>query len=589
MPDFITSFFYGFSINGYRDYKWYNSTSGYFVQFVSRQANTLTIKSPINYVLPTGGITRPYDSTFAISMSANSAISLEAQGSEYRFYNTSKINISPPANVKMLLHTGGIPYTLTMPLGGTVWEELKPPTSTGSSFHVLPIKKNYGNTYSFMAVKDSTVLYYNGMAATVLDSLERHDTCITGPMHITASQPILGFLGPCPDWNFNNNVSSPFAVTLSGDNELITESLFRTMDEPDSLNHYVLGVVTKTNATSNFLLNGQALATNSFTPFPSDPSWSWANIELTPGTYKAQSDSGFHAFQYTWYHDTTKPINYIFPSYGYNLAQSIIWPQDSFVFRAGLDSNNLQPFSQTTPNLCLGQTLYLQASHLRHTTWQWAFGDGSTQTQRVGNKRAKPISHTWQSPGQYWVTVTDSAGCTQGDSLLIIVENGPTAAFSYTATSSCSGTFVQLQNQSIGATAYQWYWPNGSSTAPNPSFVHNGPDTNLTVSLIATDGTCADTATQTVILNPSSFIPKQVPNVITPNNDGLNDAFCIPNTAGYEGGCYQLEIFNRWGTRLYITQNPQDCWQPEGNIADGVYFYVLTLGQQRYNGQVTVF
>jgi gliding motility-associated-like protein len=90
------------------------------------------------------------------------------------------------------------------------------------------------------------------------------------------------------------------------------------------------------------------------------------------------------------------------------------------------------------------------------------------------------------------------------------------------------------------------------------------------------------------ILNPSSFNPQEVPNVFSPNNDGVNDAFCIPGTAGYQD-CYKLEIFNRWGGVVYQSQNPQDCWQPQSNIASGVYFYVLTLGKQEYTGQVTVF
>jgi gliding motility-associated-like protein len=590
MPDMLNDFFYGFTINAYREYSLLKATGGYFIQFVGRQPNVISIKSPVNYIIPPiPTVTHPYDSTFFINMVNNSAITLLSTFAYYRYFNTSNIRLANASDLKMLMFSFGIPYSSgTSPLVGMqMWEELKPPTSTSSSFHVLPIKKNFGNTYSFMAVKDSTVLYYNGVAATVLDSLERHDTCITGPMHITASHPVLGFLGPCPDWNYNNNSGSPFIVTLSGDDELITESLFRTMDEPDSLNHYVLGVVTRTNAIANFLLNGQPVTSNSFTPFASDPAWSWANIELNPGTYKAQSDSGFHAFQYTWYHDTDKPINYAFPSYGYNLPQSITWPQDSFVFRASLDSNNLQPFGQTTPTLCPGQPLYVQASHLRHTTWQWAFGDGATQTQRVGDQRAKPINYTWQSPGQYWVTIADSAGCTAGDSLLVIVKDGPQAAFSYTANAGCSGTFVQLQNQSVGATSYNWQWPGGSSTAQNPSFVYTGPDTIITVSLIATDGICTDTTTQILILNPSTIIPQQVPNVITPNNDGVNDALCIPNTAGYQE-CYQLEIFNRWGTRVFATQNPQECWEPS-NIAAGVYFYVLTLGQQRVQGEVTMF
>jgi gliding motility-associated-like protein len=590
MPDRLNDFFYGFSINAYLYFSIFNRTTGYVFQLYGRDPADVVVRSPVDYTMPDFTVKYPFDSTFIVSLEQYEAITLVVRSAPYRYYQTSSIVNATPANNKLHLISFGIPYSVgTSPeVASQQWEELKPPGATSSSFHVAPIEKNYGNTYSFMAVEDSTVISYNGVAATVLDSLQRHDTCITGPMHFTTSKPVLGFMGPCPDYAYNNNAGSPFIVTLSGDDELITESLFRTLDEPDSLNHYVLGVVTKSNAIGSFLLNGQPVSSSQFTPFATDPAWSWANLELAKGTYKVQSDSGFHAFHYTWYHDTTKPFQYAFPSYGFNLPQSISWPQDSFVFLVGLDSANLQPFSSFNQTLCPGQPLYLQASHLRHTTWQWAFGDGSTQSQRVGNQRAKPISHTWQNPGQYWVTVTDSSGCSQGDSLLVIVENGPSAAFSYTANTGCSGTFVQLQNESMGATSYQWYWPGGSSTATNPGFVYTGQDSTLAVTLIATDGSCADTATQNVILNPSSFNPQEVPNVFTPNNDGVNDAFCIPGTTGF-ADCYKLEIFNRWGGVFYQSQNPQDCWQPESNIASGVYFYVLTLGKQEYSGQVTVF
>jgi PKD repeat protein len=98
---------------------------------------------------------------------------------------------------------------------------------------------------------------------------------------------------------------------------------------------------------------------------------------------------------------------------------------------------------------------------------------------------------------------------------LVIVENGPTAAFSYTANTGCSGTFVQLQNESMGATSYQWYWPGGSSTATNPSFVYTGQDSTIAVTLIANRWHCADTATQTSALN-SAFNPSMFPTYLPP-------------------------------------------------------------------------
>jgi hypothetical protein len=79
---------------------------------------------------------------------------------------------------------------------------------------------------------------------------------------------------------------------------------------------------------------------------------------------------------------------------------------------------------------------------------------------------------------------------------LVIVENGPTAAFSYTANTGCSGTFVQLQNESMGATSYQWHWPGGSSTATNPSFVYTGQDSTISGNPYCQQMALADTLTQ---------------------------------------------------------------------------------------------
>lgn len=60
-----------------------------------------------------------------------------------------------------------------------------------------------------------------------------------------------------------------------------------------------------------------------------------------------------------------------------------------------------------------------------------------------------------------------------------------------------------------------------------------------------------------------------IPNIITPNGDGLNDFFHIigmpPNSA--------IQIFNRWGNLLYESPSYDNTWSIE---TDGVYYYVLT-------------
>jgi len=49
-----------------------------------------------------------------------------------------------------------------------------------------------------------------------------------------------------------------------------------------------------------------------------------------------------------------------------------------------------------------------------------------------------------------------------------------------------------------------------------------------------------------------------IPNTFTPNNDGTNDTWFIRNIVFHEDS--KLEIFNRWGTKLYETIGYQNDW-----------------------------
>jgi gliding motility-associated-like protein len=74
----------------------------------------------------------------------------------------------------------------------------------------------------------------------------------------------------------------------------------------------------------------------------------------------------------------------------------------------------------------------------------------------------------------------------------------------------------------------------------------------------------------------------KVPNIFTPNDDGVNDVFEIPcltiRTEAY------LTVFNRWGDQVYETDRYNNQWdgrhagQP---LPDGTYFYILRIPNQR--------
>jgi gliding motility-associated-like protein len=75
---------------------------------------------------------------------------------------------------------------------------------------------------------------------------------------------------------------------------------------------------------------------------------------------------------------------------------------------------------------------------------------------------------------------------------------------------------------------------------------------------------------QLLILCPECKL-EELPNVITPNNDGANDRFtfsCIHEAI------WQLEIYNRWGKLVFNSRHYQGEWDA-GNLDNGMYYYTL--------------
>ncbi|MBU0765419.1 MAG: gliding motility-associated C-terminal domain-containing protein, partial [Bacteroidetes bacterium] len=89
-----------------------------------------------------------------------------------------------------------------------------------------------------------------------------------------------------------------------------------------------------------------------------------------------------------------------------------------------------------------------------------------------------------------------------------------------------------------------------------------------------------------------------IPTVITPNNDGVNDTWEITGAGRYEK--MRLEIFNRWGNRLFLYEDSGAGYTDPGKQWDGthkghklpvgVYLYTVNLNDGEYTeaGTVTI-
>ncbi|MCS7188236.1 MAG: PKD domain-containing protein [Bacteroidia bacterium] len=203
----------------------------------------------------------------------------------------------------------------------------------------------------------------------------------------------------------------------------------------------------------------------------------------------------------------------------------------------------------------------------------WVWGDGIRDT--LPNQNAP--THTYSQPGNYnlELVAVSSDGCRDTARVSIVAHPRPTAAFTPTqVTQTQPNTQVTFNNQSQGATSYFWDFGNGqTSTAQNPGPVDFPQPGTYTVTLVAQNAEgCADTARGSVTIEQGLDI--FIPNVFTPNGDGINDTWLIRANLTYE-----VWVYDRWGNLIFEGNNTRiwDGRKRDGaECPEGAYTYKIT-------------
>jgi gliding motility-associated-like protein len=114
------------------------------------------------------------------------------------------------------------------------------------------------------------------------------------------------------------------------------------------------------------------------------------------------------------------------------------------------------------------------------------------------------------------------------------------------------------------------------------------------VDFLTDDHTCAPNRFDTVsvkliihdLVTEYAFEPA---NVFTPNGDGKNEYFQLPNLP--EDNCQEkfeaIEIYNRWG-RLTFQSNSRDFQWSGNNYPTGNYYYLIKYTRRNYKGYVSI-
>ncbi len=210
------------------------------------------------------------------------------------------------------------------------------------------------------------------------------------------------------------------------------------------------------------------------------------------------------------------------------------------------------------------------------------------------------FSYCFDKPGNYTITgsFTDNiSGCANSQTYHVQAYSNPEASFKWEPEKPVE-TFdeVKFYNTSSGEEQKNWTWHiegvHGRLDQENFSSTFRDAGNYRVVLVVENKWGCSDTSINVVeVKGDFSFY---VPDVFTPGNDGTNDIF-KPVTRGVTK--YRLEIFNRWGERLFLSLNPEDGWDGtfQGKIckADSyVWNVVLTTSenqQKEYKGHVILY
>ncbi|MBO7572223.1 MAG: gliding motility-associated C-terminal domain-containing protein [Bacteroidales bacterium] len=133
------------------------------------------------------------------------------------------------------------------------------------------------------------------------------------------------------------------------------------------------------------------------------------------------------------------------------------------------------------------------------------------------------------------------------------------------------------------------YLYNLNSSKSDISYMNNIPSGEYVVSVI--DGNDCKSEEMMVTLTDVDVACLRIPNVFTPNGDGVNDTWLIENIEMFPAA--EVHIFNRWGQLLFTSKGYTEPWDGSYRghfVPAGTYMYIIDLfnDDEPYKGAVTI-
>ncbi len=219
----------------------------------------------------------------------------------------------------------------------------------------------------------------------------------------------------------------------------------------------------------------------------------------------------------------------------------------------------------------------------------------STQIETICDGESVTFyGQTLSVAGSYNHTLQAVNGCDSIVTLNLIVNPIPSPpSIVSNSPLECPGDALIMVAEPIVGASYSWSGPgNFSSTDNEVSLIIDNQNTGTYFVSIYLNGCQSPNALEVISIANSGVSDNfVVPNVLTPNNDGVNEEIefntlfssCIP---------FHFQLVNRWGNLVFEQENGGDSFK--GNtidgkkLEDGIYFYKLVFDQYEKSGFIHI-
>lgn len=248
----------------------------------------------------------------------------------------------------------------------------------------------------------------------------------------------------------------------------------------------------------------------------------------------------------------------------------LFWVRVENICGAHEDTIHIEKLSVETADLGKDKIICDQPSQLLET----GIKDLANKSFSWSTGQTTPSIQVTKS-GIYNVSVTSVCGVDMDTVNIVFSSKPPTFDFGEDE-ERCAINSRQLKPYQR-AGDFQYKWQDGSS---NDSF----PVTEYGKYWVMVTNACG-IASDTIEFSKVANNDFEIPNIITPNGDPLNQYFVI------EGNTYgpnHLTLFNRWGEQVFSSDDYTNDWDG-GELPGGVYFYRIVgdcLGDKR--GALTI-